>query len=311
VMQDALMQTRIALDNASGADPLTVRANIVSSDFLAAAGIGLASGRDFSASDDRATPAVAIVSAAFDRLHFRDGGALGHFFTIGSGAGARTVRIVGVAHDARFDRMGEVGANLRDVETEMVYLPLTQSPRLPRTMTLVIRTTVDPVTVIHQLRQLVRRTPSLELGRVASIGQLLDDGSSRERFSAASAAAFGAVALGMALIGVLGILWYDVARRTTEIGVRTALGAQAAQTIMLVARQALTMLGAAVVLAIPLVVAVGSLVKSQLYGVAATSPVTFITGVGVLAVTTLVGCIAPSVRAARVDPIVALRGQVE
>jgi macrolide transport system ATP-binding/permease protein len=113
------------------------------------------------------------------------------------------------------------------------------------------------------------------------------------------------------LIGVLGILWYDVARRTTEIGVRTALGAQAAQTIMLVARQALTMLGAAVVLAIPLVVAVGSLVKSQLYGVAATSPVTFITGVGVLAVTTLVGCIAPSVRAARVDPIVALRGQVE
>jgi ABC-type antimicrobial peptide transport system permease subunit len=147
----------------------------------------------------------------------------------------------------------------------------------------------------------------MQVARVTTVGAWLDDGASRERFSAALATAFGGLAVLLAAIGVLGVLAFQVARRTKEIGVRMALGAQRADTVMLVVKQTLGMLAMALVVGVPCAAAAAWLVRSQLYGVAPWDARALLAGAAVILVAGLVASALPSYRASRVDPLVALR----
>ena len=142
---------------------------------------------------------------------------------------------------------------------------------------------------------------------MTTVGAWLDDGASRERFSAALATAFGALAVLLSAIGVLGVLAFQVARRTKEIGVRMALGAQRRDTVALVVKQTLGMLVTALVIGVPCAATAAWLVRSQLYGVAPWDVRALLAAAAVIIVTGLAASIVPSYRAASVDPLVALR----
>jgi len=170
------------------------------------------------------------------------------------------------------------------------------------------RATVDEIVAVTftekaagELKLRLRET--LERERAGA----LDDGASRERFSAALATSFGALAVLLAGIGVLGVLAFQVARRTKEIGVRMALGARRSGTVFLVVKQTLAMLATAVLVGAPCAATAAWLVRSQLYGVAPWDPLALIAAASVIFVAGLAASAVPSYRAACVDPLVALR----
>jgi predicted permease len=307
LMLDGLMQSRVELPGSEIAGPLRARTNHVSPDFFSVSGAGMASGREFTANDDVNSERVAIVSQAFERRYYGHRSAIGMMIVTGEGTNRQSSRIVGVARDARYDRMAGSDMDLRNPETEMMYRPFMQRPDRARVATVIIRSELDPGTSVQQFRRAVARRKGMSIERVTTVGTWLDDGASRERFSAALATAFGALAVLLSAIGVLGVLAFQVARRTKEIGVRMALGAQRRDTVALVVRQTLGMLVTALVIGVPCAAAAAWVVRSQLYGVAPWDPRALLAAAGVILVVGFAASAVPSYRASRVDPLIALR----
>jgi predicted permease len=306
LMQDGLAQFRIELPGSMIAGPFFARLNNVSSDFFRVSGAGMASGREFTDDDDAKSERVAIVSQAFERRYYPGRSALG-MLIVTTGTNRENIRIVGVARDARYDRMAGVAIDLRNPETEMFYLPFAQTRMSVRVATMIVRSDLDPATLIQQFRRTVAQRTTMTVERITTVGAWLDDGASRERFSAALATAFGALAVLLSAIGVLGVLAFQVARRTKEIGVRMALGAQRRDTVGLVVKQTLGMLGASLLVGVPCAAATAWLVRSQLYGVAPWDVRALVAGAIVILLAGLAASVVPSYRAACVDPLVALR----
>jgi ABC-type antimicrobial peptide transport system permease subunit len=169
---------------------------------------------------------------------------------------------------------------------------------------------IDPVSLAPMVRQAISGTePRLVIKRIASVGQLLDDALARERFAAALASLFGIVALALAAIGVYGVIANGVARRTAEIGIRMALGATPADALWLVMRQTLAIAGLGLAIGLPLAMAAGRAVESQLYDVGASDPRVVAFAVLALAAAAVTAGLVPARRAANVDPAVALRAE--
>jgi predicted permease len=279
----------------------TPQVNAVSAGFFSATGIGLEEGRDFEANDRATSEPVAIVSESFARHYFANRDPIGLSLTLAMGSRPR-LRIVGVARDAKY---GE----LRGAPTEMWYLPLDQVPgsRL-RTLALTVRTELDPRAVAGPVRRAIERAlPGAQIRQMTSIGELLDDTLARERFAATLASLFGIVALGLAAIGVYGVITYTVARRTSEIGIRMALGAAPLDALRLVMRQTLVIAAIGLALGTPLALLASRAIASQLYGVGATDPLILLGAASVLATAAAIAGFIPGRRAARVDPVIALR----
>jgi ABC-type antimicrobial peptide transport system permease subunit len=135
----------------------------------------------------------------------------------------------------------------------------------------------------------------------------VDDALVRERMSAALATLFGAIALGLAAVGLYGVMLYQVAERTTEIGIRVALGARPATVMWLVLRQSLIVAGIGLSAGLPLAILAGRAVQSQLYGVAPYDVVALVAAAALLVAVTIVASLIPARRAVGVDPITALR----
>lgn len=171
---------------------------------------------------------------------------------------------------------------------------------------MIIDPAVDPAGVITTIRHVFEQH-HLESQRITTVGALLDDAASRERFSAALATGFGALAVLLALTGVLGVLSFQVARRTKEIGVRMALGAQRQDAIALVLKQTLAMVATALIVGIPAAIGACWLVRSQLFGVPPWDPRGIASAVAAIGLAGIAASLVPSYRAARVDPLVALR----
>jgi ABC-type antimicrobial peptide transport system permease subunit len=307
VLQDAGMWTSIETPGSIDARKWTTRLNLVSTRFLSTAGIGLTAGRDFASSDDASAPAVAIVSEAFERRHYAQRSALGQTVLLGRGPTAKSVLIVGVAQNAGYDKMAGTSTNLRTLESEILYQPLSQAASAPTGMTLIVRTAGDPLDLAPAVRRFVEQGRLLRAGRVAGLGQLLDDDSSRERFAAALATGFGIIALILTSMGVFGILWFYVSRRTREIGIRMAMGARPADAMLLVLRQSMTMTVIGLALGLPLAIGAAWTVRAQFYGVGPADPLVLLGSSMLLAAIAVVASVVPIRYATRVDPLVALR----
>ena len=275
----------------------------VTPDYFTATGIGLVRGRAFTTSDAASSQPVAIVSEAFAHHFFGGRDPIGATIEYGAeGPAAHRLQVVGVARDARYD-------DLRAPPTEIYYEPVSQSGDLPL-LVLSLRTNGDPVTLAPLLRHEVDAVaPGIRVRRLAGFEQALNDALARERLAAALATLFGAVAVGLAAVGLYGVVAYGVSRRTQEIGVRMALGARPVDALMLVVRHSLSMTVAGVALGIPLALVAASALRSELFGVGARDPRTMIGAAVLLVGVGAAAAVIPARRAARVDPVEALRAE--
>ncbi|HEY4321004.1 MAG TPA: ADOP family duplicated permease [Gemmatimonadales bacterium] len=285
---------------------LTGWINPVTPGFFATLGIALRQGRDFSSDDRAADQRVAIVNDAFVHQYIRDRDPLGMTVRSIMGADTMLMAIVGVARDARY-------TDLRQPALPMIYMPLAQFEALPvvgrlRVLNLTVRTIADDAAIITSLRNAVRaEAPDLRADGPETIEASLDAAMSRETLTAELASLFGAVALILAAIGLYGLVSYHVAQRTREIGVRMALGSGRSSVVWMVLRQALGLVTIGVLVGVPLAFGGGKVIAAELFGLAGQNQFFVLGAALLLLAAAVVASALPAQRAAKVDPVIALR----
>jgi predicted permease len=270
----------------------------ISPGYFSAMSTPIVQGREFSEQDDDKATQVAIVNETFARRFWPDENPIGKRFATGSPDSPK-LQVIGVARDGKY-------AGMQEDPRSFVYRPVSQS--YSGATSLVIRAETDPQQVMAAAR---RELQQLDAYLPISSAQTLDEHLSLPllpaRLAASLLGSFGVLALVLAAIGVYGVMAYTISKRTREIGIRMALGAQKADVLKLVISQGvwLTLTGVAIGLAASF--AVTRLMKSMLFGVSATDPLTF-AGVAMLLTTVaLLACYIPARRATKVDPMIALR----
>ena len=264
-------------------------------------GISLKQGRLFTEQDNAGARRVAIVDETFARSFFPKGDAIGQFLIDArvSQTPGDTSQIVGIVGGVK-DR------NLMNNPQPVIYHPALQAPR--PFMNLAVRTAGDPLTLAAAIQQRVRDLDrNLPVYKIATMEQNLSDSLMRRRFSMILLAVLAGFALCLAAVGVYGVISYSVNQRVREIGIRMALGAEAGNVEKLILGQGMRPVAAGVAAGL-----LGSLIAmralaSLLYGVTATDPATFLTVSGVLLAISAMAIAIPARRAARVDPMAALR----
>lgn len=266
--------------------------------FFKTLGIRLIAGRDFTVADDGRHPHVAIVSRSFAQRLFVNGGATGKHIRFGFMPESQDIEIVGIADDARL-------LDLRDAAPPIVYLSCLQSAQLFGD--LYIRTNEDPEalakTVGLEIDSLGYEYPS----RTATVDQMMSRVLVNERVIALLSGFFAALALLLASIGLYGLMSYGVTRRTREIGVRVALGAQQGKVRWMILREtlALTLIGIAI--GIPSGLAATRLIASMLFGLSPSDLTTTAAACLLLLAVAFFAGYLPARRASSIDPILALR----
>jgi predicted permease len=283
---------------------------MVRENYFATLEIPFLRGRNFTAQDDAHAPQVGIVNQAFVREFFPKDEVLGKRITTEK----RVIEIIGVVADSRYESQ-------RQNVPSLLYTPWRQEAAVISEMHFALRTDGEPTAVTAAVRQIVRELdPNLPVTEISSQTTRSHETLGQERLSARLFGFFGGVALLLAAIGLSGVLAYSVSQRTNEIGIRMALGAQAANVLRLIIWQGMKL----VLLGLALGVSVGYLlirllaterfangvwqqVADQLYGVKPGDPITLVIIASLLTVIALIACWLPARRAARVDPLVALR----
>jgi predicted permease len=269
--------------------------------YFATIGQPLVRGRDFTVKDAVGAPRVAIVNETFAKTYFGADNPLGRHIGWGRDADA-PVEIVGVARDAKV-------ASMRDAVPRFVYTPYMQEPEIGP-VTFYLRSRGAAAELAPSTRAVVRRIdPTLPIFNMKTMPRTIDDLLFVERLVAALSVAFGALATLLAAIGLYGVMSYAVARRTREIGIRMALGAEQTTVVWMVLREVGAMVAAGVLLGLPLAVALSRIVQAQLYGLSPHDPLALAGAVGALTAVALVAGLLPARRATRVDPMLALRSE--
>ena len=268
--------------------------------FFKTLGIRLIAGRDFAMADDERHPQVAIVSRSFAGRLFVNGDAIGKHIRIGFMPESQDIEIVGVTDDARL-------LDLRDAAPPIVYLPCLQNAQLWGD--LYVRTKGDPEalakTVGSEIDSLGHEYPA----RTATVDQMMSRVLVNERVIAFLSGFFAALALLLASIGLYGLMSYGVTRRTREIGVRVALGAQQGSVRWMILRETLTLTLFGIAIGIPSGLAATRLIASMLFGLSPSDFSTIVTACLLLLAVAFVAGYLPARRASSIDPILALRSE--
>ena len=281
------------------ADDNNAKINSVGERFFETMEIPLLMGRNLSFQDDERAPKVAVVNQLLARKYFGDENPIGRRFGFGGPDTSGQIEIVGVVRDSKY-------TDMRSQTEPTIYLPYPQS--IPRWATMIVRCYGDPLAMAASMRDAVREVDSnLPIADLKTQSQQSDDSLIQERMFATLSSFFAGLALLLACIGLYGVMSYGVARRTNEIGIRMALGATAPRVTRMVMRETILVTGVGVVLGLGAAVATTRLIATMLFGLAPTDPITVAAAIVLMiAVASLAGYI-PARRAARVDPIVALR----
>jgi predicted permease len=275
--------------------------NAVAPRYFAMLGTPLLRGRDFNEADTATSQRVTIVNETFVRKYFPDRDPLGHKIRLSWGLGQRyDYEIIGVSKDVRF-------ANLRDLPERNFFMPYTQWDYLDNTY-FYARTSGDPALLAGPIRELVKRhDANIPVVEYRTVDEQIDRLLRPERLVASLSLAFGLLATGLAAIGLYGVTAFSVARRTHEIGIRMALGAQRAAILRMVLRDVAAMVTVGIGVGVALSLGLARYVEAQLYGVPARDIMTIGAAAIVLAVVALAAGWLPARRASRVDPMIALR----
>jgi predicted permease len=267
-----------------------------------ALGTPLLSGRDFDKTDQHDSPPVVILNAAAAHWLWPGQNAVGHRLRLGS---ARTVApwmtVVGVAADMH-------RYSLTKNPVPEMFVPYTQRPYPTfAPMQFVVRSSVAQAALAAPIQRAISAVdPTIPVAQMRTIDQLVSDVSANARFATITMSVFGVAALLLAMVGLYGVVAYTVNQRRQEFGLRTALGASRGDIIRLVLADGLTLTVVGLSIGAVLAVAGGRVLQSMLYHVSVFDPVTAVTTVLVLAGATLLACLIPAVRAAGIDPRVAL-----
>ena len=264
--------------------------------------IPMRAGRDFDARDQVEAPRVAVVSEKFVQQYFPRGDAVGHRISTGYDNDSMDMTIVGVVGDVR-----HIG--LSEAPRPEIYVPFTQHPVRAPQLSVVVKTKVDPASVIEPLRTELRRIDPEAPVEFGSFDAVIDRSVGSPRFRAVLLAAFAMLALLLAVLGVYGLMSYLAAQRTPEIGLRMALGATAAGIVALVLGRSMRLIGIGLGVGLVASLALTRYMQSMLYGVKATDPLTYAVVCVALAGAALAASYIPAWRASRVDPVTALRSE--
>ena len=276
--------------------------------FLETMGLPLLAGRDLREQDGAEAPKVAVVNETFARYFFKDETPLGRRFgwrrrDVGYAAeAARTLEyeIVGVVKDARTN-------NLRETVRRFIYVPYPQYDDVPG-LVFYVRTEGDPLALAGTVRDAVREiAPTLPVADLKTMTATIDESLFVDRTFAALSAAFGLLATVLAGVGLYGVMSFAVARRTREIGVRVALGADRARILRLVLVESALLAGVGAAIGLPGGWGLGRVVESRLFGLTPLDPLSLAGTVLVLLVAMLLAGALPALRAMRVEPATALR----
>ena len=274
---------------------------IVSPDYFHAMEIPILRGRGFDFTDIPDKPLVVIIDEAFVRQYFSDRDPIGQVISDNEeGRLRKRYTIIGVVPTVRHDGL--------DAEPKYVqaYFPFAQNPT--QTTRVLVRTDGNPLSLADSVRKAVLSVdPEQPIFNVQTMERLVDDNFAGRRFSMFLVSVFSFAALFLAGGGLYGVLAYSVSQRTREVGIRIALGAPSSNILSLIIGQGLKLVGIGVVLGIGAALILARLIGSILYGVSANDPLIIGMTVLVLGMATLLACLLPALRAARVDPITALR----
>jgi predicted permease len=267
--------------------------------YFTAIGATLLQGRDFRATDDERSPRVAIINATMASFFFPAGNAVGRRVTVDSAA----YEVVGVVADTK-------DHELRGDPVRRLYLPVYQSGALPTQFTFELRTNGDPATLVTPTRNELRAThPSLLILNNDPLTSLMRLSISQALLVATVASLFGVVALSLAALGLYGVMTYATMRRTSEFGLRMALGAESRTVGRMVLGEAMRLVLGGAVVGVPLALAATRLLRNQLYGVDVVDVPSIVIAVAVLAMSAALAGWLPAARASRVGPLEALRSE--
>jgi predicted permease len=275
--------------------------NAVSNSFFQTMRISIVAGRGFGAQDTVSSQKVAVINQALAKKRFPNMNAVGkRFVTLTGDDKPVSVQIVGICADTHY-------ATLRDEPPPQFFMPYVQQPEIGG-MTYVIRSQTDVATLMPALRGVVQQVDrDLPMVDVRTQRQQIDENMQTERMFAALTTGFGVLALALACVGIYGIMAYTVANRRNEIGIRMALGAQPGQVRGMILRESTWLALVGIAAGVGGALGLTRLVKSMLYGIEPYDPATLVSGVVVLLLVALAASWIPARRAARVQPMEALR----
>ena len=278
-----------------------VLANTVTPEYFGTFGIGLVRGRFLTSQDTASSTRVAVINESVAKAFFGDSDPVGKQIGFGSRPDPdRTLTVVGVVRDARHA--------LRETPPKMVYQPLDQSLEPPEALTAAVRTTGDPAALASLVRQEVRAlSPDVAVMWVRTMRQQIAAATTSERLLATLSTAFAVLALLLACIGLYGVISYDVASHTREIGIRLALGAERSAVLAGVLRPTVTIIGIGLALGLVGALLTSRLVETLLFELTSRDPVALAATVVTLSAAALTAGYLPARRASRIDPATALR----
>jgi predicted permease len=284
----------------NGAPPdEATRILFIGRDFFKTMQIPVLAGRAIEERDQPGSMQVAVVSELFAKVNFGDRNPLGQHLHLGTAL--RDMEIVGVARNAQY---GELKNNAPPV----VYIPYNQGPPPPRQMVYALRTAGNPLALVNTVREIVHqaddRVPVTEVRtQVEDINQTIN----QEIVFAKLCTGFAVLALVIACVGLYGTVSYNVARRTAEIGIRMALGAQRGVVVWMVLREVCVLAAVGLALSVPTAFATSQFLKSFLFGMKPNDPAALLLAVATLLAAALLAGYLPARKAARIDPMIALR----
>lgn len=263
-------------------------------------GIPILMGREITDRDHASAPRVCVINEAFAKQFFAGRNPIGMHLTQIYGPQRNTYEIVGVVANSKKRSLRERG--------HRYYVPAAQPIDVPTSIVFSIRTAGEPGAAVAGVRRaILAEDPNLPITDAKSLQELIDSRTSLDRMLAQLSIAFGTVALLLAAIGLYGVLSYGVARRTSEIGIRKALGAGEGAVIRMILGETTWLLAGGVVAGLALAYGSLRLIQSRLFGLAPEDPVAIGLAVAVLAAVALIAAWLPARRASRVDPMVAIR----
>ncbi|MGI8745426.1 MAG: ADOP family duplicated permease [Bryobacteraceae bacterium] len=283
----------------SQADKITTIVNTVDANYFETAGVPIDKGREFTNVDQETSAPVAIVNEKMAHDYWSAGDSLGKRLQL---PGEKEMRqVVGIARTANYSTWGEP-------PQLCVYVPLEQN--YSDAMTLYVRSKGDPKQIVIPVQREVHAAgPQILVGGIGTRTgrEIVDGGLFQAKMGVALLSVFGVLALGLACIGLYGIMAYSVSQRKREIGLRMALGAAQASVLRLILKQGMSLVLTGVLIGLAAALLAGRLLSRMLYGVSASDPVSVAGAALVLLAVALLACYLPARWASRVDPLVALR----
>jgi predicted permease len=278
-------------------DATAIEGTFVTPGYLETHGVPLLGGRDLDETDREGAPKVAMVNETFARQYFGSESPLGKRFGTEGEESSQEIEIVGVVPDLKVH-------DLWSETPRLAYFPAAQYGEYLSSLQVHSRSELSAAQVRDAVAEVA---PDLPITSVRSLRQQVEHSLSQERLLSQLTAFFGLLALLLAAIGLYGVLAYGVSQRTSEIGIRMALGAEPAQVLETVFGTAMRWVGAGIVIGLAAAVAASRSLSSLLFGLDPIDPVTLLLTTGVLVVVAAVAAYGPARRASRLDPVRALR----